>query len=396
METRPYIFCAFGLNLPPVDIALVILHADPARGGAERYTVDLAAALVGRGHRVSVLASSFAGGGDRVVQVTLPAAGATRVSQYRAFLDALDAHLERTRYDVVHAMLPVRRCDVYHPHAGIAVGKADQTGLRLVFNLRRKAMAGVERGLLTGARPPVVLSLSEYVKGDVVRHYPALAADRLMTLFNAVDTAKFDPAARPDARADVRARFGIQPNDTVALIVAQDFARKGLAEAIQASAYLGSEDAPISAQGRFMLVVVGREDPGGYARLAREKRLGSRVIFAGSTDDPYAFYRAADFFVLPTRHDPCSLVVLEALAMGLPVVSTVFNGACEIMTDGLHGFVLRDPSDIPALAGAMRQLLDRGRRQAMSAACLTLRPRLSYEHHLDELLRIYAGVRTRR
>src|SRR5215203_5373147 len=105
----------------PMKIALVILHADPARGGAERYTIDLAAALVKAGHDVSLIASSFAQLPDGATRVELPATGLTRTRQYRAFLDALEAHLDQTRYDIVHAMLPVRRCYVYHPHAGLAV-----------------------------------------------------------------------------------------------------------------------------------------------------------------------------------------------------------------------------------------------------------------------------------
>jgi len=69
--------------------------------------------------------------------------------------------------------------------------------------------------------------------------------------------------------------------------------------------------------------------------------------------DPYAFYRAADFFVLPTRHDPCSSSWLEALAMGLPVISTIFNGACEIMIDGVHGFVLKTHSTLQHCANVI-------------------------------------------
>jgi UDP-glucose:(heptosyl)LPS alpha-1,3-glucosyltransferase len=368
-----------------LNLSLAILHADPARGGAERYTVDLAHALAQRGHRVSLVASSFVGVSDSVTQVLLQAPGATRLSRYRSFLDALDEHVESTRYDIVHAMLPARRCDVYHPHAGLAVGKADQTGLRLVFNLRRKAMAKVEHALLTGPRPPVVLSLSEYVKKDIRLHYPHLPAERLLTLFNAVDTSKFDPAARPGAGRAVRERFGLdEPGTVVAIMIAQDFERKGLREAILATCR--GEGNGI----RPSLLVVGKEDTRKYEQLVSPASGRQSVIFAGRTDDPYAFYQAADFFVLPTRHDPCSLVVLEALAMGLPVISTVFNGACEIMTDGEHGFVLSDPADVGALAAAMGKLLDPRRREHMSRACLELRPRLAYAHHLDRLLAVYS------
>ncbi len=157
--------------------------------------------------------------------------------------------------------------------------------------------------------------------------------------------------------------------------------RKGLREAILATAQIQDP--------RLVLLVVGKQDPAPFRRLAEEKGVAGQVIFAGRTDDPRPFYRAADCFVLPTRHDPCSLVVLEALAMGLPVISTVQNGACEIMTDRTHGFVLKDPADVISLAAALRSMLDPELCHAMAAACMALRPRLAYGNHLDELTRIY-------
>ena len=356
-------------------VALVILHADPARGGAERYTIDLAAALARGGHDVSLLATSFADVPAGVTTVALEHRGFTRASRYDGFLDALDGQLGRTAYDVVHAMLPVRRCDVYHPHAGLAVAKERQTGLRLAFNPRRKAMADVERALLTGASPPLVLSLSDYVKQDILRHYPDLPDERLATLFNAVDLDYFTAPA--DRTATSRTTIN-------ALIVAQDFERKGLLEAIEAAAMIPYEQVRLS--------VVGSEASNRYRRYAFE--LGLPINFVGFARDTRPHYAAADFFVLPTKHDPCSLVVLEALAMGLPVISTRFNGACEVMTDGVHGFVLDDPNDIDALADAMRELLDPSVRARMSRACHELRPRLSYDHHLRALMDIYDRART--
>jgi UDP-glucose:(heptosyl)LPS alpha-1,3-glucosyltransferase len=79
--------------------------------------------------------------------------------------------------------------------------------------------------------------------------------------------------------------------------------------------------------------------------------------------------------------------------MGLPVISTKFNGATEIMTDGVHGYILDDPNDVNALADAMRKMMDPHRRAEMSKACLELRPKLSYEHHLDQLEEIYKVAR---
>ena len=141
---------------------------------------------------------------------------------------------------------------------------------------------------------------------------------------------------------------------------------------------------------RLKITVVGRRD----GRFKPPADADAQFSFAGEVGDPRPFYADADFFVLPTKHDPCSLVVLEALAMGVPVISTVFNGATEIMTDGMHGYVLKDPNDVNPLADAMCKLLDGSRRQTMREACLALRPTLSYEHHLDELMKVYDRARS--
>jgi UDP-glucose:(heptosyl)LPS alpha-1,3-glucosyltransferase len=277
-------------------------------------------------------------------------------------------------------MLPVRRCEVYHPHAGIAAAVTSKWNR--VFTPRRRLMAAVEHRLLLGERPPITIALSEYVKRSIRAHYP-LGDERLATLFNAVALDYFDPATKPQ-RPPIREGRGMTEADVVALIVAQDFERKGVPQAVEATGRINASRATSDA--RLKLLVVGAGHVPG---------VDGDVIYAGTNWKVVLFYDAADFFVLPTKHDPCSLVVLEALAMGLPVISTVFNGATEIMTDGVHGYVLKDPTDVDALAAAMRRMLDPERRRAMREACLALRPRLSYEHHVDQLLRIYERARSR-
>ncbi len=380
-------------------ISLVILHADAARGGAERYTLDLAAALVKRGHDVSMLASTSQAGAIPGRLVLLNAAGATRTGRYHSFLKSVQRELKDGSYDVVHAMLPVRVCDVYHPHAGIAgdvvasghLSKSTPIQRALAWfgnrtNLRRLRFSAIEKRLLTSQHPPVLLCLSNLIADVVRRTYPSLGEDRLVQLFNGVDTAKFDPAIRPESRQTVRDRFSITHDEVVGLMLAQDFERKGLRPAIEALA---------KAPG-LVLLVGGKPDATPYRQLAKSLGLSDRVIFAGQVDDPVAFYQAADFFVLPTRFDPCSLVVLEALAMGLPVISTMKNGACEIMREGIHGRVLGEADDVPALTAALVEMTNRTHRAEMSQACIALRPALSMEFHLDQLEAIYTDVGSKR
>jgi UDP-glucose:(heptosyl)LPS alpha-1,3-glucosyltransferase len=372
-------------------VALVVMHTDPARGGRERYTVDLAASLASRGHDVSLLASSHDGVPAGVKSERLNARGLGQLFRYNRFLDSLDAHLARTRYDVVHAMLPVRHCDIYQTHAGLVEANVANDSLTTrVFTPRRARTAAVERQMIEATAPPLVLCISEYVKGIVREWYP-LDDAHLPILFNAVDTRKYDPAARPEARATARARYGLSADHTVALFVGQDYERKGLQEAIGALGRLRENG---TLPDRLKLLVIGRPSGAKYVALAERLGVAHAVIMGGHTDDAYGAYAAGDFLVLPTKHDPCSLVVLEALAMGVPVISTRFNGACEIMAPGRHGFVLDDPADIAALAVAMRSLSNREQRLPMAAACLELRPGLSWERHIDGMLAIYDRVRS--
>ncbi|MGH7637985.1 MAG: glycosyltransferase family 4 protein [Gemmatimonadaceae bacterium] len=375
--------------LPPdrlrdVKVGLVTMRTDPARGGAERYTVELAAALTGAGHDVALLAAETSHVPRGVRGVRIDASGWTRLGRYERFLHSLESHLDREPFEIVHAMLPTRRCDLYHPHAGILrATTARDTAFDRWRNPRRARVAAVERDLLESGNPPVVLCLSEYVRA-AARQWYDLDETKLPILFNSVDTARYDPSARPDARVMMRRALRMGDDDIMALFIGHDFERKGLREAIRALS--GLRDAPVK------LVIVGRPRAAKYLALARDLGVADRVVLAGETGDSYAMYSAADYLVLPTRHDPCSLVVLEALVMGVPVISTRYNGACEIMNDGVHGFVMEWPDDVTALSNAMRRLGDPALRERMSEACLALRPRLAYARHLRAALAIYDRV----
>jgi UDP-glucose:(heptosyl)LPS alpha-1,3-glucosyltransferase len=379
-----------------MNIGLVIFNADPQRGGAERYTADIAAALAGRGHQVDLISTRFGAAIDGVKFVSLDAKAPTRAGRYPIFLNSLDAHLRAQKYDLVHSMLPVRRCDIYHPHAGMAKAALQShlsrptapsralAQLANRLNRKRQLFAMVEEAMLHGPEKPFVICLSDYIKGMILKHDPGISS-QLVKLFNGTDLVAFDPSRHLGGRQAIRKRFKIPQDATVALMIAQHFERKGLAEVIAAAANLAKP----SLTAAPTILVVGQDDPNRSRELAKRLGVIDKMIFAGQTDRVADFYAAGDFFVLPTRHDSCSLVVLEALAMGLPVISTVFNGACEIMKDGEHGFVLANPADVPALTDAMSQLMDSGTRQKMHEACLALRPSLSFDAHMDRLEEIY-------
>jgi UDP-glucose:(heptosyl)LPS alpha-1,3-glucosyltransferase len=107
---------------------------------------------------------------------------------------------------------------------------------------------------------------------------------------------------------------------------------KGLAQLIQALAKIKKEGSP-----PLKCLILGRDRRDLYIRLANKLRLPEELVFAGSTDEPEKYYGGADLLVHPTFYDACSLTVLEALASGLPVITTASNGASRVISQGKEG-----------------------------------------------------------
>src|SRR5262249_41778202 len=129
---------------------------------------------------------------------------------------------------------------------------------------------------------------------------------------------------------------------------------------------------------RFRLVVVGHRKYAEFERAAADLGVSDRVLFLGHRADPKDAYFAADFLVHPTFYDPCSLVVLEALACGLPVVTTRYNGAAELFSPDA-GVVVDTPHDEAGLAGAITRCLDPAFRLTASAAARQAAARWTFE-----------------
>jgi UDP-glucose:(heptosyl)LPS alpha-1,3-glucosyltransferase len=149
---------------------------------------------------------------------------------------------------------------------------------------------------------------------------------------------------------------------------------KGLGYLVKALAEIRKED-----RRPFKLLVLGRDRQGPYLRLAKKMGISEEVVFAGSTGEPEKYYGAADLLVHPTFYDACSLTVLEALASGLPVITTSFNGASGVMTQSLGGFILSDPRDEKTLSQKISFFLNREVRGEVSIAVRKLAEYYSLE-----------------
>jgi UDP-glucose:(heptosyl)LPS alpha-1,3-glucosyltransferase len=186
----------------------------------------------------------------------------------------------------------------------------------------------------------------------------------------------------------IRRALALGPDETLILFVGHDFARKGLDDAIEAVAAL---DEPVH------LAVVGAGDPRPYERLADARGQSDRVHFLGAIDRPETAFREADLFLLPTREDVWGTVVIEAMAAGVPVVTTAVAGASAAVRSAHAGIVVDDVS-VESLRAAVAQLLaDPRRRQEMGehgrAAAAKFHPSRVVEQVLAAYERVCASRR---
>jgi UDP-glucose:(heptosyl)LPS alpha-1,3-glucosyltransferase len=139
----------------------------------------------------------------------------------------------------------------------------------------------------------------------------------------------------------------------------------------------------------FKLLILGRDRQDSYLGLARNKGIFEEVAFAGSTNEPEKYYGASDLLVHPTFYDACSLTVLEALASGVPVITTRCNGASGVVTQGQEGFVISDPRDDRSLAEKISFFLNREKLERASIAARRLAESYSLERNWKEMKQIF-------
>jgi UDP-glucose:(heptosyl)LPS alpha-1,3-glucosyltransferase len=138
----------------------------------------------------------------------------------------------------------------------------------------------------------------------------------------------------------------------------------------------------------FYLIVVGKEK-GWARRLAKKLGVNEQVRFTGPKE-PDTYYGASDIFVLPTFFDPCANVTFEALACGLPVLTSAQNGAYDRLTPGENGFYIEDAADATTLAGFWEHFFDRGKLAEASESARKLALSHTVDDMFDELMEVLA------
>ena len=363
-------------------------------GGQERWTESFATALHERGWEVHVVTRCILPS-DAVFPFRIHYVPSVARDPFRFAIEA-QRLLAEIQPEVVHDMGDGWGGDLLHYHGGPYPLLAERKlaalspmcqllkrwAWRVLPHYRRRYWFAREQGR---RHPGLVIALSRYQAGQIP-NLLGVPKERIRVIYNGVDIVRFSPANKVLFREAVRDYLGVDRSVTLFLVVANHFALKGVPQLIRAVAELSKKEK------RVHLLVLGRRK-GLAGWMARQGfRGGIPVTFLGWVDDPTPFYAAADVYVHPTFYDSCSLAVLEALATGIPVITTRYNGAGEIMEDGREGFVLPDPKDVRALREKLEMLLSPQLRKEMGVFAREKAMLFRFERNVDEILHLYGEI----
>jgi UDP-glucose:(heptosyl)LPS alpha-1,3-glucosyltransferase len=367
------------LEAAPFRLLFAAEDLDPARGGQERSILDLARGLRRHGCEVRLLHGGRSDPGDLPAE-RFPVAGATRGARLHRLLAALERRIAGGPADERSvAFLPLRGADAYFPRGGLyreafrrsAEAHPQAAGRVLARVLgrldgRRRLLVRREAAILADAAGSRLLAVSDLVARDFLRHAEGAGA-RVRVVRNGVASPAPADAA---ARARAREVLGLDAATWVLLALAHNPRLKGIPELLAAFAALDPAGPPA------LLLVAGRG--------ALPAGAPPRVRWLGPVEDPGPLLAAADALAHPTHYDPASRVVLEALAAGVPVLTTQRNGAAEDV--GEAGIVIADPRDAGALREGLERLRNPATRALLAAAARRIGPGLGIERSVLALL----------
>ena len=184
----------------------------------------------------------------------------------------------------------------------------------------------------------------------------------------------------------MRRRLGIDDDTLVLLIAAHNFRLKGVPELLRLTSQL------VKAGRHVHTIVAGGQHSEPWRVATMRLGISRQATFLGSVADVVPYFAAADVYVHPTYYDPCSLVLLEAAASGLPIVTTRrFNGAAELFRDDEEMLTVDDPADASGLFERVDALFNDRLRGTLSVAARRVALRNPLERNVAEIVRLYTG-----
>lgn len=381
-------------------IALTVYQFIVEKGGVERYVFDLSKQLLDRGYEIHIFAHRFSRDRDkRLILHHVPAITCWSPLKHWTFAVNAPKVIKKSgiKFDLVHGFTQTLFQDIYQVGGGCHWEYMMHTyplmqslfgKIIMCLNPRHSSLLLLEKLIFQGKRYKQIVCVSEQCKKELLHHYKLLAAN-IEVIYNGVDTNVFTVHNKPRNSGTVRTQYAIAPDEILLLFVGSGFKRKGLKHVINALPF-------VEGYKKIKLLIVGKGNTGEYQRLARQKGIFDRVIFAGTCRNIQEIYTASDIFIFPSEYDPFGIACLEAMASGLPVIASKSSGISEIITQGKDGFLVNYPIDEKEIASYIHFLLDKNTREQIGWAARRTSEMYSFVNNTEKILRIYQKVLNKR
>ncbi len=361
-------------------------------GGGERFASEVTERLArNENFDIHVFANQWVVYSDRVKFHKVPMIRFPRFLRPLSFAWFASRMISRMNFDLVHSHDWILRGDIFSVHSVPHAGWVRDIRKRYP-SLFDRAIIAVERRTIKAGGSSRFFPVSNLAIEAFRREYATLPG-QWQALSPGVDVARFSTPDRAACRADIRKRYGIGASDILLLFVGMNFEVKGLDTIIAALAKARSAQT----EANIRLLVVGRGNEGKYRKIALSLGVAEAVIFAGTqVDGLERYYRAADIFIMLSKFDTFGMVVLEAMAAGLPVIVSPNVGAKDIVAEGINGFVLHTPQDADAAADRIVRLSNAKQREAMGMAAEQTATMCDWERLAEKMEHLYQDALSRK
>lgn len=372
-------------------------------GGAERFVEGALSALSSSGEvELTLLTRSWnesaETASDRRVEIVNPGYSRLpfgRVNRDRSFADAVGEIIRSGRFDLVQAHERIPGCHIFRAGDGIHAAwlRHRQVGLSTLGSWWQQLdpyhayTVEAERAMFRHANLRAVICNSAMVASEIRDEY-GIAPEKLHVIYNGVDLGVYSREKLIKNRKSIREEFAIPDTAPLILYVGSGYQRKGVKPLLDAM-----KCDELRKIGAHLAIIGADKHIDRYKRTAERYHIADRIVFAGPQRHVAPWYGAADVFALPTQYDPCPNAALEALATGLPTLTSPTCGVAELIRSPLAGAVV-SPQEPEAIAAELARLLELASRpdgvvQAAARACVD---HLSWDAMSQQLQRLYADL----
>jgi len=372
-------------------IALVRRSCSLRQAGAERYCVNLFRQLQARGHEVTIVGESI-DDDLRSEADFLPVRvnHTTSWTKNRSFAEGCKEVISQHRFDVVHGLSRAHGLDCYRLTDPLQAHWFNLRYRRPLhrflqrLNPRHRTLFALERSIFQSPSVHRIITQSR-LDSRLLGEYYGVPEEKIRRVYNGVDTSVFCPDVKR-YRSEIRESLGVVDDRPMLVFASMDFRRKGLTSLLRVLAELKNRET--------CLLVLGKDNERPFRKLARQLGVEDRVLFAGRQQQIERYYGAGDLFVLPTIYEPFPNGNLEAMACGVPVLTTETAGGADLVEHGRRGYVVSGPDSISEMV-AMIDLhlqLSETEHENMSRCCWEQARQMTLEENARQTLEVCEEV----